>query len=96
MHQKRWKIPSLDIYKDMYTIAAIYNANTRDEKKTIEIFCEETGHKPKTANGIYGKPRHTCPADKKINDWDVNEQAIMEDIIPDRKGSLNQLVWNHW
>nr|MBQ8244709.1 hypothetical protein [Oscillospiraceae bacterium] len=97
MQQECWKIPSLDIYKDIRTIAAIYNANAQDEKKTIAIFCEETGHKPETAKrylleafGI--RARQT----EKIIDWDENEQAIMEDIIPDGKGSLNHLVWNHW
>ena len=97
MQQESWKVTSLDIYKDIRRIAAIYNANSQDEKKTIEIFCEETGYKPETeerdlqeAIGI--RARQT----EKIIDWDENEPAIMEDIIPDGKGSLNHIVWNHW
>ena len=49
MNQESWKVKSLDKYKDIRRIAAIYNANVQDEKKTIEIFCEETGCKPETA-----------------------------------------------
>ena len=97
MNQESWKVKSLDTYKDIRRIAAIYNANTQDQDKTIEIFCNETGCKPETAKrdlqeAIGIRARQT----EKIIDWDENEQAIMEDIIPDGKGSLNHLVWNHW
>ena len=97
MNQESWKVKSLDKYKDIRRIAAIYNANAQDEKKTIEIFCEETGCKPETAErdlqeAIGIRARQT----EKIIDWDENEQAIMEDIIQDGKGSLNHIVWNHW
>jgi len=97
MNQESWKVKSLDIYKDIRRIAAIYNANAQDQDKTIEIFCNETGCKPETAKrdlqeAIGIRARQT----EKIIDWDENEQAIMEDIIPDGKGSLNHLVWNHW
>ena len=97
MNQESWQMPSFDIYKGIRRIAAIYNANARDEKKTIEIFCNETGLKPETAKrylqeAIGIRARQT----EKIIDWDENEQAIMEDVIPDGKGSLNHIVWNHW
>ena len=97
MNQESWQMPSFDIYKGIRRIAAIYNANAQDEKKTIEIFCNETGLKPETAKrylqeAIGIRARQT----EKIIDWDENEQAIMEDIIPDGKGSLNHIVWNHW
>ena len=97
MNQESWKVKSLDTYKDIRRIAAIYNANSQDEKKTIEIFCNETGLKPETAKrylqeAIGIRARQT----EKIIDWDENEQAIMEDVIPDGKGSLNHIVWNHW
>ena len=97
MNQESWKVKSLDTYKDIRRIAAIYNANAQDEKKTIEIFCNETGLKPETAKrylqeAIGIRARQT----EKIIDWDENEQAIMEDIIPDSKGSLNHIIWNHW
>ena len=97
MNQESWKVKSLDTYKDIRRIAAIYNANAQDEKKTIEIFCKETGCKPETAKrylqeAIGIRARQT----EKIIDWDENEQAIMEDVIPDGKGSLNHIVWNHW
>ena len=97
MNQESWQMPSFDIYKGIRRIAAIYNANAQDEKKTIEIFCNETGLKPETAKrylqeAIGIRARQT----EKIIDWDENEQAIMEDVIPDGKGSLNHIVWNHW
>ena len=97
MNQESWQVQSLDIYKDIRRIAAIYNANAHDQSKTIEIFCEETGLKPETAKrylqeAIGIRARQT----EMIIDWDENEQAIMEDIIPDGKGSLNHIVWNHW
>ena len=97
MREECWTIDSLDIYKGIRRMAAIYNANAQDEKKTIEIFCKETGCKPETAErdlqeAIGIRARQT----EKIIDWDENEQAIMEDIIPDGKGSLNHIVWNHW
>jgi DNA-directed RNA polymerase specialized sigma subunit len=97
MNQESWKVKSLDIYKDIRRIAAIYNANAQDQDKTIEIFCEKTGLKPETAKrylqeAIGIRARQT----EKIIDWDENEQAIMEDVIPDDKGSLNHIVWNHW
>ena len=97
MNQESWKVKSLDKYKDIRRIAAIYNANAQDEKKTKEIFCEETGCKPETAErdlqeAIGIRARQT----EKIIDWDENEQAIMDDIIQDGKGSLNNIVWNHW
>jgi DNA-directed RNA polymerase specialized sigma subunit len=97
MNQESWMVKSLDIYKDIRRIAAIYNANAQDQDKTIEIFCEKTGLKPETAKrylqeAIGIRARQT----EKIIDWDENEQAIMEDVIPDDKGSLNHIVWNHW
>ena len=33
---------------------------------------------------------------EKIIGWDEKARAILEDIIPDGKGSLNHLVRNHW
>ena len=97
MNQESWQVQSLDIYKDIRRIAAIYNANGQEQNKTIKIFCEETGLKPETAKrylqeAIGIRARQT----EKIIDWDENEQAIMEDVIPDGKGSLNHIVWNHW
>ena len=97
MSQESWQMPSFDIYKGIRRIAAIYNANTQDEKKTIEIFCNETGLKPETATrylqeAIGIRARQT----EKIIDWDENEQAVMEDVVSDGKGSLNHIVWNHW
>ena len=97
MNQESWKVKSLDIYKGIRHIAAIYNTNAHDQDKTIEIFCEKTGCTPETAKrylqeAIGIRARQT----EKIIDWDENEQAIMEDVIPDGKGSLNHIVWNHW
>ena len=97
MNQESWQIPSVDIYKGIRHIAAIYNANAQDEEKTLEIFCEKTGHKPITAKrylqeaiGIRARQSEV------IIDYDENEQAIMEDIIPDGRRNMNRMVWNHW
>lgn len=97
MNQESWKVKSLDKYKDIRRIAAIYNANAQNQYKTIEIFCNDTGCKPETAardlqEAIGIRARQT----EVIIDQDENEQAIMEDVIPDGKGSLNHIIWNHW
>ena len=97
MNQESWKVKSLDTYKDIRRIAAIYNANAQDQGKTIETFCEKTGLKPETANrylqeaiGIRARQSEV------IIDYDENEQAIMEDIIPDGRRNMNRMVLNHW
>ena len=93
MNQESWQVQSLDIYKDIRRIAAIYNANAHDQNKTIELFCEETGLKPETAKrylleAIGIRARQT----EVIIDWDENDTAIVEDIIPDGMGSIPHMI----
>ena len=49
MREECWTIDSLDIYKGIRRMAAIYNANSGNAQNALEKFCEETGCKPKTA-----------------------------------------------
>ena len=97
MREECWTISSLDIYKGIRRIAAIYNANAQNEQKTIKQFCEATGCKRKTAEsylleavGIRARQAEV------IVDWDENEIEIIEDIIPSRVGDLCSVLWNHW
>ena len=87
---------SLDTYKPTRRMAAIYNANSHDKKNAIEIFCRETGFTPKTAEeylaqAIGIRARQT----EVIIDRDENDTAIVEDIVPDGKGSLHQILCSH-
>mgnify|MGYP003289725249 CR=1 FL=1 len=96
MQQENWTIDSLDIYKSIRRMAAIYNTNAHNKKKAIEIFCEQTGYTQKMAEeylaeAIGIRARQT----KVIIDRD-DDVAIVEDIIPDGKGSLHRIVYNHW
>ena len=97
MREECWTIDSLDIYKGIRRIAAIYNANAQDEQKTIKLFCESTGCKRETAEdylleavGIRARQAEV------IVDWDENEIEIMEDILPSRMGDLCYVLSNHW
>lgn len=97
MQQENWTIDSLDIYKSIRRMAAIYNANAHDKKKTIEIFCEETGYTQKIAEAYLAeaigiRARQT----EVVIDRDEDDVAIVEDIIPDGKGSLHHIVCSHW
>lgn len=49
MQQECWTIDSLDTYKPTRRMAAIYNANCQDKKKSMKIFCQETGYTQKKA-----------------------------------------------
>jgi hypothetical protein len=93
MQQESWKIKSLDTYKTTRRVAATYNANSQDKAKTIEIFCSETGYTPETAEeylaeAIGIRARQT----EVIIDRDENDTAIVEDIIPDGRGSLPHMI----
>ena len=89
LRQECWTIDSLDIYKGIRRMAAIYNANGGDAQKAMEIFCKETSCKPKTAAeylelavGIRARQSEI------IIDLDEDEEAIIEDVIPDAMGDL--------
>lgn len=97
MREECWTIDSLDIYKGIRRMAAIYNANGGNAQNAIEKFCEETGCKPKTAaeylDQVIGiRARQT----EVIVDWDENDTEIIEDILPSRMGDLCYVLCNHW
>jgi hypothetical protein len=97
MQQECWTIDSLDVYKPTRRMAAIYNANCQDKKKSIEIFCRETGYTQKKAEeylaeAIGIRARQT----EVIIDRDEDDIAIVEDIVSDGKTALHHAVYNHW
>ena len=97
MREECWTIDSLDIYKGIRRMAAIYNANGGNAQNALEKFCEETGCKSKTAveylDQVIGiRARQT----EVIVDWDENDTEIIEDILPSRVGDLCYVLCNHW
>ena len=97
IREECWTIDSLDIYKSIRRMAAIYNANGGNAQNALEKFCEETGCKPKTAvdyldQAIGIRARQT----EVIVDWDENDTEIIEDILPSRMGDLCYVLCNHW
>ncbi len=97
MQEECWTIDSLDIYKGIRRMAAIYNASGSNARNALEKFCEETGCKPKTAveylDQVIGiRARQT----EVIVDWDENDTEITEDILPSRMGDLCYVLCNHW
>ena len=95
MREECWTIDSLDIYKGIRRMAAIYNATGGDATKAIEKYCKETGCQPKTAvdyldQAIDIRARQT----EVIADWDENDTEIIEDILPSRVGDLCYALWN--
>ena len=95
MREECWTIDSLDIYKGIRRMAAIYNANGSNAQNALEKFCEETGCKPKTAaeylDQVIGiRARQT----EVIVDWDEDDTEIIEDILPGRTGDLCYVLWN--
>ena len=86
-------------------MAAIYNASGGDTPKAIEKFCKETGCQPKTAveyseRAIGIRARQT----EVIIDRDEDDEAIIEDVIPDSMGDLcyeilqqgEESLWGFW
>ena len=97
LRQESWTIDSLDIYKGIRRMAAIYNATGCDTPKAIEKFCKETGCKPKTAveyleRAIGIRARQT----EVIIDRDEDDEAIIEDVIPDSMGDLCYEISKQW
>ena len=97
MREECWTISSLDIYKGIRRIAAIYNANAQDGEKTINLFCEASGCTRETAEaylleavGIRARQAEV------IVDRDENEMEVIEDILPSRMGDLCYVLSNHW
>ena len=97
LRQECWTIDSLDIYKGIRRMAAIYNANGGDATKAMEKFCKETGCKPKTAaeyleQAVGIRARQT----EVIIDWDEDDEAIIEDVLPDAMGDLCYEISKSW
>ena len=97
LRQERWTIDSLDIYKGIRRMAAIYNATGGDTAKAIEKYCKETGCQHKTAveyleRAVGIRARQT----DVIIDWDEEEEAIIEEVIPDSMGDLCYEVSKQW
>ena len=97
LRQESWTIASLDIYKGIRRMAAIYNASGGDAVKAMEKFCKETGCQPKTAAdyleqavGIRARQSEV------IIDRDEDEEAIIEEVIPDSIGDLCYEVSKQW
>lgn len=97
LRQESWTINSLDIYKGIRRMAAIYNASGGNAVKAMEKFCKETGCKPKTAAeylelavGIRARQSEI------LIDRDEEEEAIIEEVIPDSMGDLCYEVSKAW
>ena len=97
LRQESWTIDSLDIYKGIRRMAAIYNANGGDATKAMEKFCKETGCKPKTAAeyleqavGIRARQMEL------LIDRDEDEEAVIEEVIPDTMGDLCYEISKSW
>ena len=97
MREECWTIDSLDIYKGIRRMAAIYNATGGDATKAMEKFCKETGCQPKAAveyleRAVGIRARQS----EVIIDWDEDDEAIIEDVIPDAMGDLCYELSKQW
>ena len=97
LRQESWTINSLDIYKGIRRMAAIYNACGGDVAKTMEKFCKETGCKPKTAAeylelavGIRARQSEI------LIGRDEEEESVIEEVIPDSMGDLCYEISKQW
>ena len=97
MRQESWTISSLDIYKGIRRMAAIYNSTGGDTEKTMEKFCKETGCQPKTAAEYLEQAVGIRARQSEIIiDRDEDEEAIIEEVIPDSIGDLCYEVSKQW
>ena len=97
LRQESWTIDSLDIYKGIRRMAAIYNANGCDAVKAIEKFCKETGCKPKTAAEYLEQAVGIRARQSEILiDWDEEEEAVIEEVMPDSMGDLCYEISKMW
>ena len=97
LREECWTIDSLDIYKGIRRMAAIYNATGGDATKAMEKFCKETGCQPKTAveyleRAIGIRARQS----EVVIDRDEDDEAIIEDVIPDAMGDLCYELSKQW
>ena len=97
MRQECWNIDSLDIYKGIRRMAAIYNATGSDAAKAMEKFCKEKGCQPKTAADYLEQAVGIRARQSEIIiDRDEDEEAIIEEVIPDSMGDLCYEVSKQW
>ena len=97
LRQESWTIDSLDIYKGIRRMAAIYNATGCDTPKAIEKFRKETGCQPQTAleylERSFGiRARQT----EILIDRDEDEEVVIEEVIPDAIGDLCYEISKQW
>ena len=82
--QECWTIDSLDIYKAIRRMAAIYNANGGNAVKTIEKFCKEAGYQPqKAAEYLEQAVGIRARQSEIIIDRDEDEETTIEEVIPE-------------
>ena len=97
LRQESWTIDSLDIYKGIRRMAAIYNASGGDAAKAMEKFCKETGCQPKTAVDYLEQAVGIRARQSEIIiDRDEDEETIIEEVIPDSMGDLCYEVSKQW
>ena len=97
MRQECWNIDSLDIYKGIRRMAAIYNASGGDTVKAMEKFCKETGCQPKTAADYLEQAVGIRARQSEIIiDRDEDEEAVIEEVIPDSMGDLCYEISKQW
>ena len=97
LRQECWTIDSLDIYKGIRRMAAIYNASGGDAVKAIEKFCKETGYKPKTAAEYLEHAVGIRARQTEIHmNQDEDEEAVIEEVIPDSMGDLCYEISKQW
>ena len=97
LRQECWTIDSLDIYKGIRRMAAIYNATGGDATKAMEKLCKETGCQPKTAveyleRAVGIRARQT----EILIDRDEDEEVVIEEVIPDAIGDLCYEISKQW
>lgn len=97
LRQESWTIGSLDIYKGIRRMAAIYNASGGDAVKAMEKYCQETNCQPKTAADYLEQAVGIRARQSEIIiDRDEDEEAIIEEVIPDAMGDLCYEVSKQW
>ena len=97
MRQECWTIDSLDIYKGIRRMAAIYNACGGEAAKAMEKFCKETGCQLKTAAEYLEQAVGIRARQSEIIiDRDEDEEAVIEEVIPDSMGDLCYEVSKQW
>ena len=97
LRQESWTIGSLDIYKGIRRMAAIYNTSGGDAAKAVEKFCKETGCKPKTAAEYLEQAMGIRARQAEILiDRDEDDETIIEEVIPEAMGDLYYEVSRQW